>query len=142
MNKVGWRCGAVAILNRNVVSRCGAGGNFVHKVRWRCGAVAILDRNVFSRCGVVNFVNKVSWRCGAVAILARCAVPRCGAVRILCTQWAAVVMRWPFWIVTWSCAAALCQFLRAKCAEVVECLRLITDSLRSLARCWRSMLKL
>ena len=25
-------------------------------------------------------------------------------------------MQWPFWIVTWSFAAALCQFLRAKCA--------------------------
>ena len=55
-------------------------------------------------------------RCGAVAILDRCAVPRCGPVRILCLQWAGVVMRWPFWIVTWSFAAALCQFLRAKCA--------------------------
>ena len=57
------------------------------------------------------------WRCGAVAILDRCAVPRCGAVRILCSQWAGVVMRWPFWIVTWSFAAALCQFLHAKCAS-------------------------
>ena len=36
------------------------------------------------------------WRCGVVAILDRCAVPRCGAVRILCSQWAGVVMRWPF----------------------------------------------
>ena len=26
------------------------------------------------------------------------------------------MLRWPFWIVTWSFAAALCQFLRAKCA--------------------------
>ena len=56
MNKVGWRRGAVAILNRNVVSHCGAGANFVHKVRWRCGAVAILDRNVVSRCGVVRIL--------------------------------------------------------------------------------------
>ena len=76
-------CGAVTILDRNVVSRCGAGANFVHKVCWRCGAVAILDRNVVSRCGVV---------------------------RILCTKCAGVVARWLFWIVTWSPVVAWCEF--------------------------------
>ena len=41
-----------------------------------------------------------------------------------CARWAGVVMR-PFWIVTWSFAAALCQFLRVKCAASgEECLRL------------------
>ena len=44
--------------------------------------------------------------CGAVAILDRNVVSHCGAVRILCRKWAAVVALWPFWIVTWSFAAA------------------------------------
>ena len=35
-----------------VVARCGA--NFVHKVGWRCGTVAIFDRNVVSCCGAVR----------------------------------------------------------------------------------------
>ena len=37
-------------------------------------------------------------------------VSRCGAVRILCTKWAGVVARWPFWIVTWSPVVARCEF--------------------------------
>ena len=61
---------------------------------------------------------------GDVAVGSACSCPVslgvrlavwCGG-RILCSQWAGVVMRWPFWIVTWSFAAALRQFLRAKCA--------------------------
>ena len=55
-------------------------------------------------------MNKVGWRCGAVAILNRHVVSRCGAVRILCTKWAGVVARWPFWIVTWSPVVARCEF--------------------------------
>ena len=55
-------------------------------------------------------MNKVGWRCGAVAILNRNVVSRCGAVRILCTKWAGVVARWPFWIVTWSPVVARCEF--------------------------------
>ena len=76
------------------------------KLRWGQLEVALSSRG---RLGV-----RLAVWCGA--ILDRCAVPRCGAVRILCSQWAGVVMRWPFWIVTWSFAAALCQFLCAKCA--------------------------
>ena len=30
------------------------GANFVHKVGWRCGTVAIFDRNVVSCCGAVR----------------------------------------------------------------------------------------
>ena len=48
--------------------------------------------------------------CGVVAILNRNVVSRCGAVRILCTKWAGVVARWPFWIVTWSPVVARCEF--------------------------------
>ena len=55
-------------------------------------------------------MNKVGWHCGAVAILNRNVVSRCGAVRILCTKWAGVVARWPFWIVTWSPAVVRCEF--------------------------------
>ena len=58
-------CGAVAILNRNVVSHCGAGANFVS---WRCGVVAILDRYVVLRCGVVPVLAcKVCRGCGVFA---------------------------------------------------------------------------
>ena len=61
-----------------------------------------------------NFVHAVGWRCDAVAILDRYVVLRCGVVPVLA-----------------------CKVCRG-CGV----LRLITDSLRSLARCWRSMLKL
>ena len=49
----GWRCGAVAILDRCAVPSLWRGANFVLAVGWRCDAMAILDRYVVLRCSVV-----------------------------------------------------------------------------------------
>ena len=43
------------------------GAKFLNKVGWRCGAVAILDRNVVSRCGAVRICEQSGlafWRGG------------------------------------------------------------------------------
>ena len=72
------------------------------------------------------------WRCRAVAILvARSLVV---AVRFFVAD---VVMRWLFWIVTWSFAAAL--LVQSLPPAVVECLRLIRQFLffgALLEECW------
>ena len=44
-------CGAVVILDRNVVFRCGAGCIFKGGCARVCGAVTILDGNAVSCCG-------------------------------------------------------------------------------------------
>ena len=96
-----------------VTLRSPRGGHLEVGFRWRWSCVGV---SLKLPCHPEVALGS-GWRSGAVAILDRCAVPRCGAVRILCSQWAGVVMRWRFWIVTWSFAAALCQFLHAKCAS-------------------------
>ena len=80
-----WRCGAVAILNRNVVFRCGAVRLLCTKW-WRCGAVAILDRNV----GL---------------LLARCKVG-CAPYEGICTSQVWKGRRWRFEDRRWACRVA------------------------------------
>ena len=88
----GFPCGAVAIFDRNVVSRCGAGCILKPGVRARV-AVAILNRNVVFRCGA-----------GCILKLGVC-------VR---------VARWSFWIGMWCFVVVRAALKVGVCVCVVR----------------------
>ena len=87
----------MAIFDRNVVSRCGAGCIFEAGRVCACGAVAILNRNVVFRCGA-----------GCILKLGVC-VRACG------------VMRWPFLMVTRCLVVAGAPLPRLACMCAWRC---------------------